>query len=328
MHVLCEEKSHHPSTASGSDGAQASEEHLSSAMLRLKLRHTGVDVAWCLERAEFEHLHLRVDMAWCLERAEFEAVWSRFGKHLCGSSECAAHAQAACTRQLEPCGHWCVGVRGEQQCPPCTQCADLAASADASLNSLAEECCSFCHEPLRTAPCITLNCASRHMCHLHCAKGRLEAIPALTSRSRTSLPPVSDLKEAWLGMSSAIGAGPTRPRGLTFCASSAPCVDPLESRLGNVQVFTGQVHLDHAKLSHFLEEPLKLRSQVAELAKMRLKAEGLMASEPELRPGGSASASTAATSATPRTLPVFNHVLGQKGQNSPMKNSCAAAALL
>ena len=78
----------------------------------------------------------------------------------CGAAECDTRMEASCEVKLK-CGHACLGVFGESECPPCLECAGQG-----------DEFCNICWtEELRAAPCLGLKCG--HYFHEHCLKQRL-----------------------------------------------------------------------------------------------------------------------------------------------------------
>lgn len=95
---------------------------------------------------------------------------------VCDSDDCRKHAESACTKMLD-CGHACGGIRGEETCLPCLQCAD-----DDGLFVDADDFCSICWtDNLGAAPCIRMDCG--HVFHSECVHaliGRRWPGPSIT----------------------------------------------------------------------------------------------------------------------------------------------------
>jgi len=67
---------------------------------------------------------------------------------------------------VHQCGHPCMGVRDETECPPCMVCCQDAQGNPSLLNARADDYCSFCFEPLSDEPCLVLEC--QHVYHRSC----------------------------------------------------------------------------------------------------------------------------------------------------------------
>lgn len=122
---------------------------------------------------------LGVEYGHCIEKSELQALLQRFQGRVCSAKACRSKLLGACTRRL-PCGHWCVGVRGEAHCPPCVSCPapGTSPSGKAGLAEPADDpLCPLCLSSLPPGPAIQLSCSQHHMCHLDCAKARLEVGP-------------------------------------------------------------------------------------------------------------------------------------------------------
>lgn len=108
------------------------------------------------------------------------------------SLSCAEKERRACGKR-HACGHWCGGVRGEQECLPCLhpECRKKASSSSSAPPPTSggtaptlqialpspklpcgDEWCPICWtEPLNAAPAIRLSCG--HVLHQHCAEAMI-----------------------------------------------------------------------------------------------------------------------------------------------------------
>ncbi|GMH35470.1 hypothetical protein BSKO_03338 [Bryopsis sp. KO-2023] len=116
-----------------------------SKELRKLAKERGVDVSWCLYKAE-------------LKRA------CRLACETCVNPACAEKVKTSCTKILA-CGHDCCGVRGEPRCPPCIEPGCASAESDGTMD------CQICWEALRSGPCVQIACG--HIFHLSCARERI-----------------------------------------------------------------------------------------------------------------------------------------------------------
>lgn len=85
---------------------------------------------------------------------------------VCGEEECQTKLAQACQKR-HACGHWCSGVRDEEECPPCLHegCCPLKAVR-------ADDYCPICWvEDLGSAPMVVLKCG--HGVHYACIVERL-----------------------------------------------------------------------------------------------------------------------------------------------------------
>ena len=88
-------------------------------------------------------------------------------ERVCGSDECCKRAQSACTKMLD-CGHACGGIRDEETCLPCLQCADVD-----GLFVDADDFCSICWtDNLGAAPCVRMDCG--HVFHAGCVNALID----------------------------------------------------------------------------------------------------------------------------------------------------------
>ncbi|KAL3146116.1 hypothetical protein ABBQ38_015464 [Trebouxia sp. C0009 RCD-2024] len=115
-----------------------------------------------------------------------------------------------------------------------------------------QDACPMCWEALACGPAIMLSC--NHTCHLECAREHL----------RQGYP------------------GPAISFNFLSCPS---CGEGSGHRHGNVQISSAAPPMQHPALIDSLQGPLELREQTVQLAKRRLKMEGLH-TRPELKPGG------------------------------------------
>lgn len=84
-------------------------------------------------------------------------------ENCCTKDECLGYRDNCCGR-IHPCGHKCIGVRGEKTCPPCIH-EDCVGNED--LND--DEFCNICWvDALKAAPCLKLECG--HFFHAHCVR--------------------------------------------------------------------------------------------------------------------------------------------------------------
>ena len=107
-----------------------------------------------------------LDRTWVVEKGELLAV-AALAAGICSALECRRKGRAACTRLLR-CGHYCGGLRGERECPPCLQEPCSLGAKDASAGGEGGGLCVVCLDPLTAAPCLRLQCG--HMLHLACAQ--------------------------------------------------------------------------------------------------------------------------------------------------------------
>ncbi|KAG1676344.1 hypothetical protein FOA52_001139 [Chlamydomonas sp. UWO 241] len=228
---------------------------------------------------------LDVDATWCLEATDLRALALHVGTRMCDSPECRAKLSGACTRPLR-CGHFCCGVRGEAECPPCIWCpprqshpggVDSVDGAGGSRRGGGGGCatmggvsrggydvdsddapaCAICLEPVCRAPAVKLPCGASHLVHASCAAERLER----------GYP------------------GPQVSFGYLFCSL---CACEGGGARGNVQVATAPSHLDLPALQGpQLSAALALRVEVSRLARARLLQDADARSDSELQPGGS-----------------------------------------
>jgi len=87
--------------------------------------------------------------------------------NVCHLAECQERRQQSCGK-IHECGHPCIGIRHERECPPCfhPECVPKGGSTH-------EEFCSICWtEGWSAAPCVQLKC--RHVVHYHCLMQKLE----------------------------------------------------------------------------------------------------------------------------------------------------------
>eukprot|EP01102_Stenamoeba_stenopodia_P008507 TRINITY_DN2451_c0_g1_i2.p1 TRINITY_DN2451_c0_g1~~TRINITY_DN2451_c0_g1_i2.p1 ORF type:complete len:816 (-),score=105.06 TRINITY_DN2451_c0_g1_i2:50-2497(-) len=91
------------------------------------------------------------------------------GMEVCGQLECQTKASRACPKK-NSCGHYCIGIRDEYECPPCHH-PDCERSKLGKQTS--EDFCNICWvESLGSAPCIYLSCG--HTFHYFCILDRLQ----------------------------------------------------------------------------------------------------------------------------------------------------------
>ncbi|KAI6207356.1 RCR-type E3 ubiquitin transferase [Aphelenchoides besseyi] len=84
----------------------------------------------------------------------------------CSYNECRKLLKDACTKILS-CGHWCSGIRNEQQCLPCFNCPTTDSRQDG------DDLCVICFtDRLGGAPCIRVGCG--HFFHFGCVRTVLE----------------------------------------------------------------------------------------------------------------------------------------------------------
>eukprot|EP00002_Diphylleia_rotans_P039326 TRINITY_DN9099_c0_g1_i2.p1 TRINITY_DN9099_c0_g1~~TRINITY_DN9099_c0_g1_i2.p1 ORF type:complete len:433 (+),score=56.03 TRINITY_DN9099_c0_g1_i2:220-1518(+) len=85
---------------------------------------------------------------------------------VCEQDECQKKLEHSC-HKTHPCGHRCIGIKGEKHCIPCmndTCCKD---------GSIDSDFCNICWvEELRQGPCIRLDCG--HMFHYLCILNKLK----------------------------------------------------------------------------------------------------------------------------------------------------------
>ena len=81
---------------------------------------------------------------------------------VCHNAACLEVCHSACVK-VHQCGHPCMGVRDETECPPCMVCGQDAQGNPSLLNARADDYCSFCFEPLSDEPCLVLEC--QHVYH-------------------------------------------------------------------------------------------------------------------------------------------------------------------
>uniref|UniRef100_A0A6U6BMR8 RING-type domain-containing protein n=1 Tax=Guillardia theta TaxID=55529 RepID=A0A6U6BMR8_GUITH len=90
--------------------------------------------------------------------------------NLCEANECQQKARQGCCCIL-PCGHVCLGLRGERQCLGCLQCEEMQGAEEVKV--AASDLCSICWvEELRCAPCIRLECG--HVFHYSCVVSKIK----------------------------------------------------------------------------------------------------------------------------------------------------------
>ena len=93
----------------------------------------------------------QAEAARCAAKCRFCQVQLPRGKKdgsSCGAAECEDRMATACDVKLK-CGHRCLGILLESECPPCLECADQA-----------DDFCNICWtEELRAAPCLRLRCS-------------------------------------------------------------------------------------------------------------------------------------------------------------------------
>ncbi|KAL3155665.1 hypothetical protein ABBQ32_012694 [Trebouxia sp. C0010 RCD-2024] len=197
---------------------------------------------------------LKADCSWCLEKQDLIHLLHRLHQ-VCKGKECQLKLSQSCVKQLA-CGHWCGGVAGELSCLPCLHgCLTAVGSGNACQRSVTldgQDACPMCWEALACAPAIMLSC--NHTCHLECAREHL----------RQGYP------------------GPAISFTFLLCPS---CGEGGGHRHGNVQISSSAPPMQHPALIDSLKVPLELREQTVQLAKRRLKMEGLH-TRPELKPGG------------------------------------------
>lgn len=86
---------------------------------------------------------------------------------VCDNDDCRKHAESACSKTLA-CGHACGGIRDEETCLPCLQCADAE-----GLFVDADDFCSVCWtDNLGAAPCIQMDCG--HVFHAACVSALID----------------------------------------------------------------------------------------------------------------------------------------------------------
>ena len=88
-----------------------------------------------------------------------------FDDQVCNGEECKGFMAASCTK-VHPCGHPCLGVRGEEICPPCMQCGKDGKGNPSSLLVSAEDLCSYCFDNISGQPAMLLGC--NHVYHQQC----------------------------------------------------------------------------------------------------------------------------------------------------------------
>jgi len=145
---------------------------------RLKCRNVNCSISWC-RQCKVTPYHLGFD---CAEYKVYStADHCRFCKvalvpkrqcttwpsetlrFVCNGTECLQKRSQACVEELS-CGHACIGVRDELNCPPCPTCLDCLQKPD--------EICNICYtEELGSAPSVMLDCG--HIFHYHCVKKRI-----------------------------------------------------------------------------------------------------------------------------------------------------------
>lgn len=87
--------------------------------------------------------------------------------NVCHLEECQTRRSQSCGK-VNSCGHFCIGIRNEKQCPPCFH-PDCVSNG----YSTHEDFCSICWtEEWAAAPCVQLNC--KHVIHYHCLMQKLE----------------------------------------------------------------------------------------------------------------------------------------------------------
>ncbi|XP_065186978.1 uncharacterized protein LOC135817676 isoform X4 [Sycon ciliatum] len=116
---------------------------------------------------------------------------------VCNSTVCEQRSLHACAKRL-PCGDWCGGFAGEENCLPClqSQCRKdkQASSSTLSIGSgssseeastvlyTADDTCAICYtDTLGEAPAIQLRCG--HIYHMHCCQdkhAKLRAHPRIS----------------------------------------------------------------------------------------------------------------------------------------------------
>ena len=86
---------------------------------------------------------------------------------VCDSEECLKYAESACVK-AHACGHSCGGIRNEEACLACLQCADAE-----GLCVDADDFCSVCWtDNLGAAPCIQMDCG--HVFHASCVNALVD----------------------------------------------------------------------------------------------------------------------------------------------------------
>ncbi|KAK5583929.1 hypothetical protein RB653_005534 [Dictyostelium firmibasis] len=87
-------------------------------------------------------------------------------REICDSEECQQKLNTCCDKIL-PCGHHCIGVKGEKKCEPCF---DVDCVPKDHFNN--DEYCNICYvESIKSAPSVMLDCG--HMFHYGCIEKQL-----------------------------------------------------------------------------------------------------------------------------------------------------------
>jgi len=87
--------------------------------------------------------------------------------NVCHLQECQDRRKQSCGK-IHPCGHPCIGIRGETKCPPCfhPDCVPKGGKTH-------DDYCTICYvEGWSAAPCVQLEC--KHVFHYHCLMQKLK----------------------------------------------------------------------------------------------------------------------------------------------------------